>query len=55
MSDLKLKSPLELEILKVIHTSTSVGQGTYEDPVKILHQYWSMDGVLLAEKEFKNQ
>ena len=35
-------------VIQVIETSSIIGRGTFEDPVKEVRQYWSFDGRLLA-------
>ena len=38
------------EVMQVIRTTlTRRGRGIEGDPVRIITQYWSLDGVLLAE------
>lgn len=39
------------ELIVVIKTEALCGTGTQEDPCRILTQYWSLDGQLLATKE----
>jgi hypothetical protein len=42
----------KVEVIKVIRTSLAeIGEGTKKDPVRILEQYWSLDGKLLWEKD----
>lgn len=50
-SDIKMKTPQLVEIVEVIHVEATRGNGTEENPVRIVHQYWSKDGQLLAEKD----
>ncbi|MEI5994794.1 hypothetical protein [Candidatus Enterococcus mansonii] len=49
--ELKMKTPQLVEIVEVVHVEATRGDGTEENPVRIVHQYWSKDGVLLAEKD----
>ena len=44
----------ELKIIKVIATKSVVGDGTKENPVRVLHQYWDFKGRLLAYKDYLN-
>lgn len=37
------------EVVKVIRTESLKGRGGVGDPCFIVTQYWSLDGVLLAE------
>jgi len=48
---IKLKTPVIAELIEVIHTEATRGDGTKEDPVRIVHQYWTKEGELLAEKD----
>lgn len=38
----------EAEVIQVIHTKSLIGCGVPEDMVRYLHQYWSLEGQLLA-------
>lgn len=46
-----MKTPQKVEIVEVIHTESTRGKGTEENPVRIVHQYWDKDGKLLAEND----
>lgn len=39
------------KIIKVVETKALRGEGTEEDPCRIVTQYWSFTGKLLAEKD----
>lgn len=39
------------KIIKVIETKALKGQGTNNDPCRIVTQYWDFKGNLLAEKD----
>jgi len=39
------------EVIQVIRTTALKGSGTSKDPVRIVTQYWSLEGILLAESE----
>lgn len=41
----------KLWIQKVIITEALIGRGTDEDPARTLTQYWSLEGVLLAQRD----
>lgn len=41
------------KIIQVIETKALCGEGTADDPCQILTQYWSFDGILLAENSTK--
>ncbi|KKL64167.1 hypothetical protein LCGC14_2167770 [marine sediment metagenome] len=36
------------EVIRVIHTNVTIGKGTPEDPIRLVQQYWSLEGILLA-------
>ena len=35
------------KIVKLIRTAAPMGAGTEDDPVRLVYQYWSLDGKLL--------
>ncbi len=39
------------EVIQVIRTTCKRGHGNVSDPVRIVTQYWSLDGKLLAEDD----
>ena len=39
------------EIIKVIKTTSILGKGTEENPVRYIYQYWDFGGNLLAEHD----
>lgn len=39
------------EVVKVIKTTSLLGQGTPEDPVRYIYQYWDFEGNLLAKHD----
>ena len=41
------------ELIQVIHLRKRRGKGTTEDVVRMVDQYWSVDGKLLAERDPK--
>lgn len=49
MKNIEMKTPQLAELVEVIHVEAARGEGTEENPVRIVHQYWSKDGQLLAE------
>lgn len=51
MSDVEMKTPESVNILPVIETKCTRGAGTSANPVRLVTQYWSLDGKLLAEKD----
>lgn len=38
-------------VIEVIETKALKGQGTKENPVRIVTQYWDLQGDLLSEKD----
>ena len=38
-------------VIQVIETVTLAGDGTDANPVYEVHQYWTLDGELLAKKQ----
>ena len=38
-------------VIQVIETNAIRGRGTTDDPVRGVLQYWSMEGILLAEND----
>lgn len=49
--EIQMKTPQLVQLVEVIHVEATRGKGTGEDPVRIVHQYWSKDGNLLAEND----
>lgn len=39
------------KVIQVIETKATKGAGTEKDPVKIVTQYWSLEGKLLADND----
>lgn len=39
------------EVIKVIKTKSLLGYGTQEDPVRLIYQYWDLNGNLLASHD----
>lgn len=37
------------KVIEVVKTEALIGAGTESDPVRIIIQYWSFEGKLLAE------
>ncbi|TFJ76292.1 hypothetical protein [Carnobacterium maltaromaticum] len=50
-SNIVLETPRKVEIVEVIHVLAARGNGTEGNPVRVIDQYWSKSGVLLAEKD----
>lgn len=43
------------KIVKLIRTAAPMGAGTEDDPVRLVYQYWSLDGKLLfTEDDYLN-
>jgi len=49
--DIERETPRIAELMEVIHTVSTRGAGSKENPVRIVHQYWNKKGELLAEKD----
>lgn len=41
------------KVIEVIETESIIGAGTNTDPVRIIKQYWSLKGELLAHNDCK--
>lgn len=39
------------KVIKVIFTESAIGNGTPENPVRFLYQYWDFKGKLLAKHD----
>jgi len=39
------------EVVQVIKTTATIGSGTHEDALRVVTQFWSFDGNLLAEND----
>lgn len=39
------------KVIQVIETNSLIGTGLPEDPVRLITQYWSFDGIKLAERD----
>lgn len=39
------------KVIQVIETKAMKGSGTNSDPARIITEYWSMEGELLAEND----
>ena len=39
------------QVIQVIETRANRGLGTEKDPVRVVTQYWSLDGKFLAEMD----
>ncbi len=51
---LRLETPRSVRQITVIAVMAARGQGTEKDPIRVVTQYWSSDGELLAEKDSGN-
>jgi len=48
---MSLRTPDSVELVEVIRTVAARGEGTDKNPVRMVEQYWSKDGQLLAEHD----
>ena len=39
------------KVIQVIETKACVGRGTEQDPNRVVTQYWSLEGELLAQDD----
>lgn len=51
MPDVERVTTESARVIKVIETKSTRGVGTSANPVRLVTQYWSLDGELLAEKD----
>lgn len=51
MADIEMKTPESVKTVIVIETKCTRGAGTSANPVRVVTQYWSLDGKLLAEND----
>lgn len=42
------------EVIQVIRTTSLLGEGIKEDPVRYIYQYWDFEGNLLASHDTLN-
>jgi hypothetical protein len=45
------ETPRSVKVIRVIEVVAIRGAGVEGDPVREVRQYWSLDGVMLAEKD----
>lgn len=38
-------------VLRVIHITSYVGEGTQDDPGRLIDEYWGLNGALLARRD----
>ena len=43
------------KIINVIETKAVKGNGTEENPVRYVYQYWDFEGNLLAERDYTDE
>lgn len=48
---LRLATPNTVRQVTVIEVTATRGEGVESDPVRVITQYWSPEGALLAEKD----
>jgi hypothetical protein len=46
--------PTLVEVVTLIHVRSTRGDGTEENPVRGIVQFWSLEGELIAEAESNN-
>lgn len=42
------------KVIRVIETTAKRGSGTEKDPVRMVTQYWDLEGKLLAESDMEH-
>ena len=42
------------EVMQVIKTTSIMGDGTEEDPVRLVYQYWDFEGNMIAINDTLN-
>lgn len=47
----KLNHVREVKMMEVIHVVSFEGEGTTENPARLINQYYSKEGALLATKD----
>ena len=47
----KPKGTDSAKIIKVIVTESAIGDGTEENPVRTIYQYWDFKGNLIAKRD----
>lgn len=47
----KLNHVREVKMMEVIHVVSFEGEGTKENPARLINEYYSKDGALLAVKD----
>lgn len=51
MTDIERVTTESARVIDVIETKSTRGAGTSVNPVRLVTQYWSLDGKLLAEND----
>ena len=55
-SETRYGKPRHVEVMQVIRVTTIDGSGVdMDDVVRTVYQYWSLDGVLLAEHDTQEE
>ena len=50
-----MEAPRTVKLVKVVQVCFKRGSGTDADPVRLVNQYWSIKGQLLAENDPGNE
>lgn len=48
---LRLRGPAGAKVIQVVETQAAIGDGTENDPVRLVIEYWSLDGKKLATND----
>lgn len=51
METIRARGTDKAEVIRVIKTTSILGKGTEEDPVRYIYQYWDFEGNQLAQND----
>lgn len=51
METIRARGTDKAEVIRVIKTTSILGKGTEEDPVRYIYQYWDFEGNLLVQND----
>lgn len=55
MNPVAMKTPDSVKVIQVVRVAACCGAGTKEDMFRLVLQYWSLEGKLLAEDDPKER
>lgn len=50
-SHIRLRGPDAAKVIQVVETRAVIGNGTENDPTRLIIEYWSLDGKKLATND----